>query len=142
MKITAVDKQKHTQDTEPVTIKVVGGGGVQNVDSNKEWFPLQIDLLSGTNSGVLSSLHPESIKEVYSINTFIPTIKGIAFSQAQVHLTVIDKITNEERAYSTTATGSSWVLTPTLFSDSYLHFSVESVQGKYIELPVFELKVE
>ncbi len=57
------------------------------------------------------------------------------------NMTITDSFSGEYRTYTTQAKDSKWSIQPQLYPTSLLDLSVESVEGKYNELPTVNLTV-
>jgi hypothetical protein len=141
LKVRAVDKENSIQDTDTVTVNLkASANNPHNYFVTNNWFPLQINSISGANTGILSNFNPTLIKSSYSINNLNPTLKGIAFSNAKISLTVTDAFNNNSNTYQTSAFNSEWTLNPTLYPASLIDVSADDASANnYTELPTITL---
>ncbi len=141
LKLVSVDKANHPQDSDnEITVKVIGSPQInnpKNLSITTDWFPLQINSIQGSSpTGIINQ---DTTQTTFQTSNLNPTINGIAFTDTTITLTVTDSFSGEYRTYTTTAQDSKWTITPTLYSSSFLDLSVESVEGKYNELPTVTL---
>ncbi len=110
--------------------------------SASTWFPLQINKITGSNTGIISSFNPLFIKPLYQLTTLKPTITGIAFSGAEVNLKVVNNSDpSQTKTFTTTVNSdSTWIMVPHLFPDSMISISV-SKDEFFNSLPSFNLKL-
>ncbi len=110
------------------------------VDLNN--FPLQVNSISETNIGVISTLNPFTTFKSYTSPTFTPTIIGIAFFGTDVAIKVKDNTSSEFRVYYTKV-GSNSIFTKeiTLYDSSTIAISVYNFLGHYNQLPPIQISV-
>lgn len=143
IRAAAVDKSGHIQSSNTVIVgNTKAFNNPHNWSVSREWFPLQVDTISGSPARTISTTDLSGVAANYSVKSLTPTFKGIAFSGATIAMTVTDTLTGVERTSSTTATDSRWSLTPPLYQTSIITLSVYDEHGHYNELPEFELVVQ
>ncbi len=143
MKVVAVDRANHPQDSDnEITVKVLGSPQINNPNNlsiTTDWFPLQINSIQGVSpTGVINQ---QTTTTSFQTTTTTPTIHGIAFTDTTITMTITDQLSGDYRTYTTQAKDSKWNITPTLDPNSFIDVSVESVEGKYNELPTVILTV-
>ena len=156
LKVEAIDRAGHIQETETRTLLV---GGSRQIVISRSWFPLTISSLTGGGVGGgrilsldLSTIHPQDIQSLYTTSSFTPTIGGIATAGSIVTATLTNKIcvargrtTCTSTTTTTTGDNSRYTLSPPSpllpDNDYTLRLSVSDTGGNYNELPMVGVEV-
>jgi len=141
VKVVAVDKWGNSKDSNVLPVKLDHPIHSQDTSrANSVWFPLQVNKITGVNSGIISSFKPTSIKPVYYTLNLYPTFSGIAFSGSEVTLTVTDSTdTSNTKNYKTTVNSdSTFTIKPTLFTNSIISLTVTK-DSLFSYIPSFEI---
>ncbi|MBI2103829.1 hypothetical protein HYT59_02395, partial [Candidatus Woesebacteria bacterium] len=148
IKVVAVDDWGTRQETPTLTFSTQGGITSAVVRPSflifPGFFPLQVNSLTGITSGIISTLISLTSSPTYYSSTYTPRLRGIAFANSEVTLTVTNKANSQQsRTYKVKVNpNSTYTLTPTLYQSSIIDMWVlDSSTNKYNELPPFEVRV-
>ncbi len=141
VKVIAIDKQGNKQDSNHINLTLQGPlTNPKNLSITSENFPLQVNSISGVNSGVMSTFNPLGILPSYSSKTTTPLFAGIANSQTKITIFVTNsKDPTQTKTFTTTAKNSSWKLTPALYPNSTIDITAEDPLEQFTVLPGFTL---
>lgn len=141
VKVVAIDRWGHGQDSPILTLSTTGASSsvVRPIlPITTTWYPLTLGKVNGS---ILSSVTPELVKPTYSTGTYGPRFEGIAFSGSTVTLVVSDTKSKRQKIYTATAVNSKWAISPTLDGSSVIDVWVTDANGRYNELPPFQINV-
>ncbi|MBI2103846.1 NHL repeat-containing protein [Candidatus Woesebacteria bacterium] len=147
IKVVAVDDWGSRQETPSLTFSTTGGITSAVIRPSyplySGFFPLQVNGIRGVTSGIISTLLSLT-QPIYSSSTFTPTLRGIAFANSTVTMTITNKYNSKQQKTYTTKvnSNSTYTLTPTLYQSSTIDMWVlDSATNKYNELPPFQINV-
>ncbi|MBI2103929.1 hypothetical protein HYT59_02900, partial [Candidatus Woesebacteria bacterium] len=148
VKVVAVDDWGSRQETPSLTFSTTGGITSTVVRPSyplySGFFPLQVNSLTGISSGIISTLISLTSSPTYYSSTYTPRLRGIAFANSTVTMTITNKYNSKQQKTYTTKvnSNSTYTLTPSLYSQSIIDMWVlDSSTNKYNELPPFEVRV-
>jgi len=142
-KIVAVSKESGWRQDSNTLESEYSGSYINPTKSrlSANWYPLQIDSITGVTKYILSSFAPEGIESIYYSSTYTPVFRGTAFSNSTVAMRVTNKDNLDEyNDYSVQAVNSSWSITPRLYRESIINVSVYD-GGRYNQLLPFIIKI-
>jgi len=146
VKVKSISKNSHwEQDSNTISASFEGTtfNNPLNLPISTTWFPLQINSITGANTGIISTTNVGGIQTNYTATTTKPTIKGIAFANSDVTLTVTDQNTKQTRVYTTKANpDSTFQISPTLYPNSTIDTYVLDPAQRFNILPSFGLSVQ
>ncbi|MBI2103726.1 hypothetical protein HYT59_01835, partial [Candidatus Woesebacteria bacterium] len=126
VKVVAVDDWGSRQESPTLTFSTQGGIVSSVVRPSypiySGFFPLQVNGIRGVTSGIISTLLSLSTQPIYSSSTFTPTLRGIAFANSEVTMTITNKYNSKQQKTYTTKvnSNSTYTLTPSLYSQSII----------------------
>lgn len=140
VKIVAKDKWGHRQDSnnKSVTFESLTVGNVTT--QSTQWFPVQINTMSGVSAGILSSFSALEKTKSYVANHGSTLIRGIAFSGSTVTINVVDLDTLKSRVYRTGATNSRWEQSVSLYARSLVTVEARSAEGYLSSIAPFVVR--
>ncbi len=147
VKLVAVDDWGGRQETPTLSFSTTGGVTSTVVRPSypitSGFFPLQINGIRGITSGIISTLIYLSTSPIYFSSTQTPSLTGIAFSGSEVSLTATNKNNSKQfKTYTAKVnSNSTYTLTPSLYPQSIIDMWVTDKDGRYNELPPFEVRV-